>query len=397
MLHKTLTKSLVASAVLVGLAGGLATNAHAAEGPEWSFGGYVKLDAMISDYGDGSAGAGTDKNIGRQIYIPSLTPVGGQGDDAVTDFHARQSRFFFDVKQKLENGEDISGRIEIDFLTVPSGDERISNSYAPRLRQAYLQYKNWLIGQAWSNFQDLSILPESVDFIGATDGMVFMRQPQVRYTSGAWSFSIENPETTVSLVDAGTGAVSRAATSEGIMPDFTAKYKGKSGNFSYSVAGLVRQLAYDIDSDGSDETATGYGVTFGGKLAFDNGNDIRASFTAGSGIGRYMGLNTFNGAYVDPNNSLESLDVMGVTFAYRHHWSDKTRSNIVYSRGWADNTDNLEGSLATEFTQRIGFNVMHSVDPKLTFGGEVSLAQRENDAGQDGDLTRVQFMAMYTF
>lgn len=393
MLHKTLTKSLIASAVL----GGLAFNAHAAEGPEWSFSGYVKLDAMVSDYGDGQAGGGSDKNIGRQFYIPSLTPIGGNGDDAVTDFHARQSRFFFDVKQNLENGEAISGRIEIDFMTVPSGDERITNSYSPRLRQAYLTYKNWLIGQAWSNFQDLSILPESVDFIGATDGMVFMRQPQVRYTNGNWSFSVENPETTVSRVDPTTGAVSRIASSEGLMPDVTAKFKGKSGNFSYSVAGLFRQLAHDIDSDGDDETTTGYGVTFGGKLAFDNGNDIRASFTAGSGIGRYMGLNTFNGAYIDPTNSLETLDVMGVTLAYRHHWSEKTRSNLVFSRGWADNTDNLEGSQATEFTQRVGFNLMHSVDKKLTFGGEISLAQRENDRGIDGDLTRLQFMAMYSF
>ena len=138
MLHKTLTKSLIAGAVL----SGLAFNAQAAEGPEWSFGGYVKLDAMMSDYSDGSAGSGSDKNIGRQFYIPSLTPVGGQGDDAVTDFHARQSRFWFDVKQGLENGETITGRIEIDFMTVPSGDERITNSYAPRLRQAFLKYKN---------------------------------------------------------------------------------------------------------------------------------------------------------------------------------------------------------------------------------------------------------------
>lgn len=396
MLHKTLTKTLVASAVLGGLTGTLATSAHAAEGPEWSFGGYVKLDAMISDYGDGSAGTGTDRNIGRQFYIPSLTPVGGQSDDAVTDFHARQSRFFFDVKQTLENGEAVSGRIEMDFMTVPSGDERITNSYAPRLRQAYINYKNWMIGQAWSNFQDLAILPESVDFIGATDGMVFMRQPQVRYTDGAWSFSVENPETTVSLVDPVTGAVSRQATGEGLMPDFTAKYKGQAGNFSYSVAGLLRQLAYDIADDGSDDTTTGYGVTFGGKWAFDNGNDIRASFTAGKGIGRYMGLNTFNGAYVN-NGDLEALEVMGVTFAYRHNWNDTTRSNFVYSRGWADNTNVMQNSQATKFTQRIGVNVMHSVDKKLTFGGEVSLAQRENDLGVEGDLTRLQFMAMYAF
>lgn len=392
MLHKTLTKSLIAGAVL----SGLAFNAQAAEGPEWSFGGYVKLDAMMSDYSDGSAGSGSDKNIGRQFYIPSLTPVGGQGDDAVTDFHARQSRFWFDVKQGLENGETITGRIEIDFMTVPSGDERITNSYAPRLRQAFLKYKNWTIGQTWSNFQDLSILPESVDFIGATDGMVFMRQPQVRYTQGNLSFSLENPETTVSLVS-GTGAVSRLATSEGIMPDLTMKYTGKSDNFSYSVAGLVRQLAHDIDGDGDDETVAGYGVTFGAKYSLGNGNDIRASFTAGSGVGRYMGLNTFNGAYIASDGSLEALDVMGVTLAYRHNWNEKTRSNFVFSRGWADNTDNLETSSATDYTQRFGVNVMHSVDKKLTFGAEISRATRETANNLDGDLTRLQFMAMYSF
>lgn len=386
MLHKTLTQSLIASAVVGGLA---MVPAHAAE-PEWDFSGYIKLDAFMSDYQDGTA---PDSGfIGRQFYIPSTTPVAGNGDDVVTDVHARQSRFFFDVRQDLDNGETIKARIELDFLTVPVGDERITNSYAPRLRQAYFTYSNWLVGQAWSNFQNLTILPESVDFVGATDGIIFMRQPQVRYTQGGFSVSVENPETTVTPFGGGA----RITSSDGLMPDFTAKYVGKSGDFSYSIAGLVRQLAYDVDGDGNDETTSGYGVSVGAKWQLGK-NDIRASFQTGSGFGRYLGLNLFNGAVIDANGDLEAIDSSGVTLAYRHVWNDTTRTNLVYSRGWADNDVALTGNTVTEYTQRIGANFMYSPVQNVTFGAELSRATRETEVYADGDMTRLQFMAMYSF
>lgn len=387
MLQKTLKKSLLASAIM----GTVIAAPAAAQDIEWSWGGYVKLDAFVSDYADGSAPA--SGNIGRQFYIPSVTPVGGEGDDLVTDIHARQSRFFFDAKQTLENGEVITGHIELDFMTVPVGDERITNSYAPRLRQAFFKYQNWMVGQAWSNFQDLSILPESVDFIGATDGMTFMRQPQIRYTVGnGWSFSIENPETTVTPFGGGA----RITSSDGAMPDLTAKYAGKAGNFSYSVAGLIRQLAYDVSATNSDETAMGFGATLSGKWQL-GANDIRASLTHGSGIGRYLGLNTFNDAVIDEVGELEAIDATGFTVAYRHVWTEKTRSNFVYSRGWTDNEIDIIGTAGTESTQRLGVNVMHSPTPRITIGAELSQATRETESGLEGDLNRLHFMAMYSF
>lgn len=385
-MQQQLKKSLLASAVLGGL---LMAPAHAADAPKWSFGGYVKLDAFMSDYGDGTA-AGSG-NLGRQFYIPSLTPVGGSGDDAVTDFHARQSRFWFDAKQTLDNGETISGRIELDFMTVPVGDERITNSYAPRLRQAFITYGKWTFGQTWSNFQELSILPESVDFIGATDGMVFVRQAQVRYTDGNFSVALENPETTVTPFGGGA----RITSSDSVMPDFTVKYKGKTGDVSWAVAGLVRQLAYDVSGTGSDETTNGYGVSVSAKWQLGD-NDVRASFTNGKGIGRYMGLNTFNGAVIDANGELEAIKTSGMTLAYRHVWNDKYRSNLVYSYGSADNDTVLTGN-ATKSTQRIGFNIMYQAEQRLTFGAEISKAMREVENGADGDLTRLHFMAMYSF
>ena len=390
MAKTSTTKKFTLSAASAAVLGVMSLGAHADQ-TDIDFGGYVKLDMLVSDYADGMAP--DSANIGRQQYIPSITPVGGDGDDLTTDFHARQSRFFLTSKTELDNGETLTGHIEMDFQLTPDGDERISNSYNPRLRQAFLKYGNWTFGQTWSNFQDLNILAESVDFIGITDGIIFNRQAQIRYTSGGFSASIENPETTVTPAGGG-----RIVSSDGFIPDITFKYTGKADNLTWQASALLRQLAYDVTQTGDDETTFGYGVSFGAKYTFGM-DDIRASITTGSGLGRYLGLNTWNGAYIDSNGELEAIDSTGVSFAYRHFWTEKLRSNVVYSRGWADNDGEilaLAGDM-TEYTQRLAFNLMYSPASNLTFGAEISQANRETEANVDGDLNRLQLMAMYKF
>ncbi len=385
------TQSIALSAAIAAALGAASISAQAAD-TDVSFGGYVKLDLMVSDYTDGQAPA--SGSIARQQYIPSLTPVGGNGDDMVTDFSARESRFFLSTKTKLDNGEVLTGHVEMDFQLTPDGDQRISNSYNPRLRHAFIKYKNWTFGQTWSNFQDLNILGESVDFIGVTDGIVFNRQAQIRYTSGGFSVSIENPETTVTdTIANGNG---RIVSSDGFMPDVTLKYSGKSDNLTWQASTLLRQLTYDVNGDGDDETEFGYGVSLGAKYSFGM-DDIRASITTGSGLGRYLALNQWNGAVINGNGDLEAIDSTGISFAYRHFWTDKIRSNVIYSRGWADNPEAWVGGSSTKYSQRLAFNVMYSAASNLTFGAEISKAQRETEAGFDGDLNRLQFMAKYAF
>ncbi|EKE82103.1 DcaP family trimeric outer membrane transporter [Idiomarina xiamenensis] len=377
--------SLAAAAVLSAMA-----SVPAQADPKLDFGGYVKLDLMVSDYADGQAP--DSGSIGRQQYIPSITPVGGNGDDATTDFHARQSRFFLTASDELANGEKLTAHIEMDFMLTPGGDERISNSYSPRLRQAFLKYGNWTFGQTWSNFQDLNILAESVDFIGITDGIVFNRQAQIRYTQGGFSVSIENPETTVTPFGGGA----RITSSDGLIPDVVLKYQGKTGDLTWSTAAILRQLTYDVTQTGDDETEFGYGVSVGAKYMLGK-DDIRASITTGSGLGRYLGLNTFNGAVITANGELEAIDATGVSIAYRHFWTESVRSNFVYSRGWADNDAALTGTAVNKMTERFGVNVMYNPAPNFTVGAEISQATRETEAGIDGDLNRLQLMAMYSF
>ena len=159
--QKRLTKTFMAVCAALGSVVG---SAHAATigDTDISYGGYVKVDAMWSDY---SAGTISGDSIGRDFYVPSTTPVGPDADtDAVFDMHARQSRFNFGTSTKVSNGKTVKTKIELDFIGSVGGNERVTNSYSPRLRQAFITYDGWLFGQAWSNFQNVSALPETASF-----------------------------------------------------------------------------------------------------------------------------------------------------------------------------------------------------------------------------------------
>tara|TARA_R110002126_G_scaffold150368_1_gene296562 strand:- start:9442 stop:10605 length:1164 start_codon:yes stop_codon:yes gene_type:complete len=352
-----------------------------------TFGGYVKLDAMYTDSSDGQIATG----IGRDFYIPSLTPVGGADEGGTFDFHARQSRFFFKTSTKLENGKTIGGHIELDFMVTAGGDERITNSYSPRLRQAFITYDGWLFGQAWSTFMDLNALPDTLDFIGNTDAMPFARQAQIRYTSGNFQVAIENPETTITPFGGG----GRIVTDDNATPDLVFKYGQKTGWGTWSVSALVRQLAYETAT--IDTTTSAFGLSATAKIMLANNNDIRLSATTGSGLGRYIGLNAVNGAVLDATNELDTIDSTAFSVAYRHNWNSQWRSNLVYSMLSVDNDTVLTGVSATKTTSSWTTNLLFQAAKKLMFGVEYKFANREVESGLDGDMHRLQFSAKYDF
>ncbi len=369
-----------------------AVSAHAATigtvgNTTFKIGGFVKLDAMASSYSDGTLPSG---NIGRDFYLPSLTPVGGTEENTTIDMHARQTRFNLGTDSKVD-GHTLKTFIELDFLATPNGDERITNSYSPRMRHAYLSYDNWLFGQTWSTFQNVGALPETADFIGNTDFGIFVRQAQVRYTSGNWQFSAENPETTVTPNGGGT----RITADDNELPDFVVRYNHKQDNLSLVVAALARQLTYN-DGAGIDDSIASYGLSVSGKLMLGK-DDVRFGVNTGSGMGRYIALNVANGAVLDANGKLEAIDSTAFYVGYRHFWNDEWRSNINYSAIAIDNDTTLTGTGATESTNSVRVNLFYSPVPGLSFGGELAHATRELENGADGNMDRLQFTAKLSF
>ncbi len=381
-MQKIYRKAVKSLAVIVGAC---AASAHAVDlgsfnGTDVSIKGFLKMDAMMTDFSDGSLGAG---DIGRDFYLPSKTPVGGESQGATTDFHARQSRFAIATKSNV-SGDTLKTFIEVGFLASTEGNERVTNSYVPRMRHAFLEYNNWLFGQTWSTFMDVGALPETLDFIGNTDATIFVRQAQIRYTSGNFQFAVENPETTV----AGVGA-----TDDNALPDIVGRYNLKSGNLSMVFAGLLRQLEYN-NGGAVDDSEMAYGISVSGVYKFSNNDDLKFMVNTGSGMGRYVGLNVSSGAALDNNNNLQAIDTGAVYVSYRHFWDPKLRSTLSVSSIAIDNPDGLA---ATQDTMSARLNLIYSPTPRLSLGGELAHASRTLEGGASGDMNRLQFSAKLTF
>ncbi|WP_461481742.1 DcaP family trimeric outer membrane transporter [Porticoccus sp.] len=366
-----------------------------ASGMKFSYGGFVKVDAMTSDYSDGERAS---SGLGDEILVPSTIPVGGDGGASRFDAHAKTSRFWFKTITPTTAG-DVSTYFEMDLLTA-DGDERISNSSHSRIRHAYLSWNydensTLLLGQTWSTFMSTMVLPETADFIGPTSGVIFNRQTQARWShklrnGGTVHLALENPST--GTLDGGVGFDSNNFDDNSV-PDFVARYDGSLGQFSYNIAGLARQIAYDTGTQDDDEW--GYGLSLSGKYQFDNGDDLKMQVNHGN-LGRYTALQAFRDAAVETDGGLDVFEVTGGFIAYRHLWTQKLRSTISYAMTKADNPDSVADT-STEEVSNYALNLFYSPTTNLSFGVEYFKAERELENGDDGDLKRLQFTGKYVF
>jgi hypothetical protein len=358
-------------------------------------GGYIKVDAAVAEY---SGGTPPTNSLGRDFYIPALIPVGepDEDPDPVLDFNPRETRFFFAFKNDDVAGHKVGGKIEFDFqvTNTPFEDERVSNSFVPRMRQAFLTIDDWLIGQTWSTFQDVMALPDNLEFIGPTEGTVFNRQPMIRYTKGPFQFALEQPET---LITTETGG--RVNPGVETLPDAVARWNpsGEWGHFS--LAAIGRQLRAEGPLIGLEdaETAFGWGLSAAGLLKVGPRDDFRFMATYGDGVGRYIGVNIVNDAAVDEDGDLETFETLSGFASYRHFWSPKWRSNLTGGYFQADNPVELVGGGVTESVWSGHANLIYSLSPVVDLGIEYIYADREVESGADGQLNKVLFSAKYGF
>jgi hypothetical protein len=355
---------------------------------------------MVTDTDGGEI---PDGSVGRLFYLPSAIPVGAPGADegTDTDIGAQFSRFWFAGDTEMDNGHKLKGYLEFDLFGGGSinGNEVATNTYGVTVRHAYVTWtrpdgSSLLAGETWSNFQDVAALPDSVDFIGPTEGTVFVRQPQIRYGKGAWSFSLENPETTVTPYR-GVGA--RISSDDNLMPDLTARWMKKGDWGHFTVAGMVREFAYENPAAGIDDNAFGGAVSASGRYNIGKNDDIRYMVTWGQGIGRYLGLAIASDTVLDAGGNLEAIDGYGAFVSWRHAFSPKLRGNLFYSMARFDNDAGLTGFGVTESAQSLHANLIYSPLPKLDIGAELIWGRRSLENDLDGDLRRLHTHVKYSF
>jgi len=355
----------------------------ATPGTTLRFGGFIKVDFLATKTGHGQL---TDGDIGRMVYVPSQTPVGGKASDVDYDSHAKFSRFNLGVDH-VSGDLRIGAYIEVDFFGNLLGNQVSQNSYGLTLRHVYLYWNDWLVGQTWSNFMDMSAIPESVDFVGPLDALIFARQTQLRYRRGGFSVALENPETTL------TG---QASSDRGAWPNLTARY-GWSGSWgTFGVAGLLRELK--VHTDDYSDSRVGWGLTLGGRFQIGASDILYYQLTGGVGISRYVGLGINGDASLDPDTG--NLHLTGLIAGYagfRHDFTKSLRGHVVYARSDHDNDRRFSGPNATSHVYSVRVNLIYSPVQKLDLGAEVMYARRDAESGDHGDLKRVQCTAKYTF
>ncbi|MCD9032403.1 hypothetical protein LDO32_11770 [Luteimonas sp. Y-2-2-4F] len=360
-------------------------------GTVFTVGGMVRMDAFATKTTDGDIAKGTP---GRDFYVPGAIPVGGEGPDTYMDAHLKFSRLWFDASTTLDSGDKLGARFEMDFFGGSLGNTAATNTYGATLRHAYVTWNNWLAGQTWSNFMDTAALIDAVDFVGPTDGVVFVRQPQLRYSNGPWTVSLESPETTVQPFGGGARVI---AGDNSAIPDVIVRHTTKGDWGHFSVAGLARQLKYEPVT-GADTTDTGYGLTVSGLVKLGDTTDLRYQLTGGDGIGRYIGLATINqDAIADANGDIDALGGWAGYFGLRQVFSDRVRGNLYYARSQWDNESAWTGLDVTQKVQSLHANLIWTPYPKLDLGVEAIWGERTLESGADGELIRLHTMARYTF
>jgi len=381
--------------------------------------GYVKLLASSARY---SGGDDPTNSLGRDLYLPQSVPVYNPAKPTVptrvTDFSAKQTRFWVDASTKVGQ-HDLKAYIEFDFQAAPGtpmalgqGTQRTTNAYDLAMRRAFIQFDRWTLGQDFTNFSIVEALPESTDYVGGVDGMVFVRQPQVRYAlplgaKATLNLAVENPETASATV----GSATLIENGEDHAPDVTARLSYKDTFGRIDLSGMMRQLRIDnqptygtTPTPHFQDSYVGWGVNTSGKIFLNakHTSDIRFEATYGEGLGRYLGLNFSPDAVQLANGKLSHVQNLGLYGSGHIALTSQWRVNLigsfqeVYYGSGIDRSAAGIGTYNKEAWSAAG-NVFYSPIKNIDLGLEYRRGNREIVSGLRGQVDRMDFSAKYTF
>jgi hypothetical protein len=299
-------------------------------------------------------------------------------------------------------------RLTLDFL-IPSskvGDVRFyfegdlfgTNATTPRLRHAYGQAHNFLIGQTFTNFMDPDGFPDTLDFQGP-NGMVSLRNPQFRYGFAlsphtTLYFSAEKASSDVQFKTPQFSAQPNAPA-----PDGTVRLREEFERGHFQVAAIFRDIAAFLP-DGTTGSVFGWGVnTSLGFRTFGKDNLIFA-VAAGHGISRYLqdtsGLGIDAEPILTPTPHLQATPAIGVNAAYQHYWAKRLRSSALYSYAGVNNT-NLEAPTTYNHATYTGANLIWNAIGSLNVGAEILYGWSMEQNHESANAPRIQFSAKYSF
>ena len=341
-------------------------------------------DVEASLYGYARLNMSYDLNADRANSTRAGSFTGGN-EDIEGHFGADVQQSRLGVKVKHSSGVMVN--IEGDFRGSGSGPGSL------RMRHAYGTYKGFLAGRTWSNYLSFVGNTPTLDFdsLAGTAGSQD-RSEQIRYTTGAMSFSVEDPssQTTVD----GTGRISS--------PAFTARLEDSMDALSYSAAVVASQVTSD---DGvNDDSAIGYGAFGAVKLKLSDMFSVQGAINYTDGATGYLwrsGDNYYGAsAYMD-GNDVETIEGYGGSVGVTMNLGGGRSINVGYGMTTLDLDDAIAASSMTdgaaETNQNVLVNYMWTPVKNVMMGVEYGYFDQETVAGDSTDANRLMFAAQYNF
>lgn len=344
----------------------------------------VNDDVEASLYGYARLNMSYDFDADRAVSTRAGSFSGGD-EDVTGHFGADAQQSRLGVKVKHSSGLAVT--VEGDFRGAGNSAGSL------RLRHAYGEYNGFLAGRYWSNFTSFVGNTPTLDFdsLAGTAGSQD-RAEQVRYTTGALSFAIEDPA--AQTIQDGTGRTSA--------PAISAKLEDSAGALGYSAAVLASQVTSD---DGSiDDSAVGYAMF--GALSFQLSNmfSIQGALNYTDGASGYLWRSgdNYNGAsaYMD-GNSIETIEGYGGSIGVSMDLGGGRSINLGYGMTELDLDDAVAASSLTggdaESNQNVMLNYMWTPIQNVMMGVEYGYFDQETVDGDSTDANRLLFAAQYNF
>jgi len=329
--------------------------------------------------------AGDDNRfITAKIPVSTEAAYGGGG---VFNINAKASQLSIDVQAPEVDG---SPRFyyQNDFYGSGGGE------FSYRIQQLYGKIYNIVVGMTYSVFEDPDAWPDTVDYEGP-NSMVFARRPLVRYIlplDPSWqlNFGIEQPGSEVdSSVDPTGSDINHA-------PDFAANVRWEEANVGHmQFSGVLRELGFKGPVTGN-QRIVGWGLSLATGVSISKMDSLQALATYGEGIFRYMNDDFFNNdAAFDSNGKLKAIPCAAFMVGFTHRWSDEWRSTASYGYVHLDN-EFSQAPTAYHKTQYASANAVWQIRKRLSIGFEALYGGKEDNAGNHGDVFRLQVGLLYS-
>jgi hypothetical protein len=347
-------------------------------------GGYFKTDFIYDLKPAGNA----------EAFVPASIPIPQIATVNNTTVSVRPTRLTLDFRIPSTKIGEVRFYVEGDLFGT--------NATTPRMRHAYAQAANFLVGQTFSNFMDPDGFPDTLDFQGP-NGMVNLRNPQIRYgfalsPSTTFYIAVEKPSSDVLFQTSDFKSQPNAPS-----PDGTIRLRQEFKGGHLQVSGIFRSISSFVVSGTQEkqDSVFGWGVNFSSGFKTFGKDNIVFAVAAGHGVSRYIqdtsGLGIDAEVTSPPNPHLRATPAVGVDAAYQHYWTKTLRSSAVFSYAAVQNTKVLPANPYNHGDYTAANLIWNPFASSLNLGAEFLYGWQELQNGSKGNAPRIQFSAKYSF